>query len=197
VDVPRSHRDQTPGSYFHLVSRGNNRQPIFDEVLRDYFLTRLAAVAQEFDWSVYAYALMTNHFHLVLEIGTNGISDGMQRLNLNLARASNARFGRINHCLGDRFWSTPLKSDGHLLASLRYTLWNPARAGVGKDPADSTWTSFRASVGLDWPRGVAVDRLLAHFGRTPATGRDAFRRFVWSGRERCREPWQDGQGILR
>jgi REP element-mobilizing transposase RayT len=196
--MPRQHRDETPNAYFHVVSRGNNQQVIFDDELRRFFLCRLGAFAEEYDWFVYAYALMSNHFHLVMEIGTKGISSGMQGLNLNFARASNARFGRINHCLGQRFWSARLKTDSHLYSSIRYTLWNPARAGVGAHPAESNWSSFRASIGLEWEPGVlAVDRLLAHFGPSPEKGRDAMRRFVWAGRERCVEPWQDGVGILR
>ncbi len=195
--MPRPPRDEEPGAYFHVVGRGNNRQPVFDDVLRRFFLDRLGAVAKSHDWGVYAYALMTNHFHLVLQVGDSGMSDGMQRLNLALARASNARFDRINHCLGQRFWSVKLETDEHFLASVRYTLWNPARGGVGAHPGDSRWSSFRATAGLDWPHeALAVTRLLAHFGPSPQRGRDAFKRFVWDGRERCRQPWQGGTGIL-
>ena len=196
--MPRQPRDETPNAYFHVACRGNNRQAIFDDELRRLFLRRLAAVAGDHEWFVYAYALMTNHFHLVLQIGTKGMSAGMQQLNLSFARASNARLGRINHCLGQRFWSTQLKNDSHLLSSIRYTLWNPARAGVGVHPAESNWSSFRASIGLDWPHdALSVDRLLAHFGHNPEKARDALRKFVWDGRERCIQPWQDGAGILR
>ena len=195
--MPRQPREEEPGGYYHVVGRGNNRQPIFDDVLRHFFLDRLAAVRKSHGWSVYAYALMTNHFHLVLEIGDDGLSDGMQRLNLAFARASNARFDRINHCLGQRFWSVRLASEEQFKASLRYTLWNPARAGVGAHPGDSRWSSFRATVGLDWPHdALALTRLLAHFGPSPQSGRDRFKRFVWDGRERCRQPWQDGTGLL-
>ena len=140
---------------------------------------------------------MTNHYHLVLQIGTEGISDGMQELNFAFARASNARFDRINHCLGERFWSSQLETNHHLYSSIRYTLWNPARAGVGRHPAESCWTSFRASIGLDWaPDGLALRLAPAHFGRSPEKGRDALRRFVWDGRGGCLQPWQKGAGIL-
>ncbi len=197
MPVPRQPRDEEPGAYYHVVGRGNDGQPIFDDVLRRFFLDRLGAVTKSHGWAVYAYALMTNHFHLVLEIGDDGLSEGMQRLNLALARASNARFGRINHCLGQRFWSVKLESDEHFLASVRYTIWNPARAGFGAHPGDSRWSSFRASAGLDWPHdALAVPRLLAHFGTSPERGRNSFKRFVWDGRERCRQPWRGGTGIL-
>jgi putative transposase len=195
--MSRYPRIEVPGGYYHVVSRGNNKQPIFDEALRRVFISHLDHTVRTFGWTVYAYALMTNHYHLVFQIGDCGLSDGMHRLNLGFARASNARFDRINHCVGRTYWSTLLETDAHLYSSLRYTLWNPARAGVGAHPADTPWASFRASIGLDWPpECLAVQKLLAHFGNTPDKGRDALRRFIWAGRERCRLPWQGGRGIL-
>jgi REP element-mobilizing transposase RayT len=171
---------------------------IFDDTLRRLHLLHLGEIAPAFDWEVYAWALMSNHYHMVFKIGELGLSEGMHQLNLRLARASNGRFGRINHCLGQRYWSTHIESDQHFFASVRYTLWNPVRAGIGAHPGDSGWTSFQATVGLEWPpRVLAATQLLAHFGSKPDRARAAFARFVSSGRERCLAPWQDGAGILR
>jgi len=196
--MSRPPRIEVPFGYYHVNSRGNNKQEIFDDVLREFFRFELTLVARQFDWSVYAWAMMTNHFHLVLQIGEKGLSDGMQRLNYTLARASNARFGRINHCVGDRFYSTHIENDDHLFRSIRYALWNPARAGIGAHPAECNWTSFQASAGLTWvTEPLATWRLLRRFSRTPAAAQEAFRAFVSDGSERCLAPWQDGVGILR
>lgn len=194
--MPRALRVETPG-FYHVVSRGNNKQPIFDDVLRSATLFHLDAVAREFDWCVYAWAIMSNHVHWVIEVGDLGLSAGMQRLNLGIARMSNARFGRINHCVGDRYSSTPIESERHLHRSIRYALWNPARAGVGKHPGDSNWTSFRASVGAETPHpALALNRLLALFGTAPIRAHRSLERFIESGRERCLAPWDGGAGIL-
>ncbi len=196
-DMPRQPREVVPGAFYHLVSRGNNRQPIFDDWLRGQFPFRLDLVSRRYDWSVVAWALMPNHFHLVLQIGAAGLSDGMRELNTGFAVASNARFGRINHCLGERFWSRELKTEQHLFASIRYALWNPARAGFGEHPGDCNWTSYRASAGLDHqPRALALGHLLGHFGPNPAQARRSFRRFVTEGAGRCRQPWNGGAGIV-
>ena len=134
--MPRQRRSEVAGASYHIVSRGNNKQPIFDDVLRELFRLQLDIVRRRFDWEVYAWALMTNHFHLVLKIGDAGLSNGMRQLNTGFALASNARFGRINHCVGERFYSRQITSEHQLFASIRYTLWNPARAGIGERPAD-------------------------------------------------------------
>src|SRR4051794_14709446 len=149
--IARPPRIEVPGAYYHVVARGNDRQPIFDDALRSVFLLQATRVAARYGWLVFAYALMSNHFHLVLQLGTRGLSNGMCELNGGFARASNARFGRIDHCFGRRFWSAQLDTDAHLLASVRYTMWNPARAGRGDRPEDSQWTSFRSTAGLDHP----------------------------------------------
>ena len=90
-----------------------------------------------------------------------------------------------------------LESDRHLLASVRYAMWNPPRADVCDVPAESAWTSFRASTGLDWaPEVLAARELLAHVGRTPNAARRALSRFVSEGRVRCQAPWQDRDGSV-
>src|SRR5262249_22986912 len=147
-DVGRRHRHQQPGEYYHVVSRGNNKQVIFDDELRSLFLRTLQLVSAASAWRVLAFALMRNHYHLVLKVGADGLSPGMCVLNTRFARASNGRFGRINHCFGQRFWSAHLETEHYLLNSVRYCHWNPARAQICTEPGESHWTSYRASIGF-------------------------------------------------
>ncbi len=65
--MARGRRVEVPG-YYHVVARGNNRQEIFDDYLRPVFLVQLDDAAARFDWVVQAWALMSNHFHLVFRI---------------------------------------------------------------------------------------------------------------------------------
>jgi REP element-mobilizing transposase RayT len=176
--MPRKPRLQAPGLH-HVTTRGNNKQILFDDVLRPVFLDRLCIIATAYRWRVIAWALMTNHFHLVLEVGELGLAAGMQRLNLFLACLSNRQFGRVNHSLGRPYWNEPLEEEGHLEAALRYVLLNPVRATVVEHPADSTWTSYRASAGLERPHpALALEALLAFFGTTPLAAHAAFAAFI-------------------
>ena len=188
--MPRKLRHQESGAYYHVVSRGNNQQIIFDDELRRLFLQRLLSVTIQFEWRVLAFALMSNHYHLVLKIGDYGLSDGMCGLNGWFARTSNGRFDRINHCFGQRFWSAQLETQHYVLNSVRYCHWNPSRAQIVGDPSESIWTSFRASVGLDEPHPVlARDELLGLFHTDPDRARHALSGFVAEGRVRCQAPW--------
>jgi REP element-mobilizing transposase RayT len=186
------HRLIVPDGLYHVTSRGNNKQVIFDDELRRLHIWSLGYVAEDFGWTVLAWAVMSNHYHLILRIGDGGLAEGMQRLNLRLARASNARFGRINHALGAPYWSRHIDSPEYFEASLLYTLWNPARAGRGAHPVDSDWSSYRATMGLDWaPKALAARELLGYFGRTPEDARQAFERFVTGGAEEAIRPWAE------
>jgi REP element-mobilizing transposase RayT len=189
--MARQPRIEVPGGYYHVTARGNDRQPIFDDALRAIFLAQTARAAVRHGWLVYGWALMSNHFHLVVQLRSGGLSSGMCELNGGFARAANARFGRIDHCFGRRFWSQHLETDRHLLASIRYAMWNPVRAGLVDHPRDSSWTSFRTTVGLDHPSSLLAHReLLEHFGAEAVHARRAFFRYVSEGRVRCQAPWQ-------
>jgi putative transposase len=162
---------------------------IFDEALRLWFLRTLVRISVAQEWRVIAYALMSTHYHLVLRVGETGLSNGMWQLNNGFARASNERFERINHCFGQRFWSRHLDSDDYLRTSIRYCMWNPPRAGVCNEPAESRWTSFRGSVGLDDPHPVlATNDLLALFDSDPSVARTAFFDYVQEGPVPCQAP---------
>jgi REP element-mobilizing transposase RayT len=169
-------RDQTPGLH-HVSIRGNNKRLIFrDDNDRAEFLEILDRVALDEGWALYAYALMTNHFHLVMRIGEHGLGDGMCRLNTAYATWFNVHNERINHLFGKRYWSERLTSDRRLRAALRYVIQNPRRAGIPGPLESHTWTSYAATIGLALsPVRLARDELLAHFASDPARAIELFR----------------------
>ncbi len=145
-------RIEVPYGYYHVGTRGNNKRSIYaDDRDRDLFLLLLRRVARRYGWSFYAYCLMGNHYHLVLQIGEDGISRGMCELNTGWAITYNSRHERVNHLLGRRFWSELITSDAYLLEACRYVVQNPVRAGVCAACEDWTWSSYRATIGLAPP----------------------------------------------
>jgi len=145
-------RIEVPYGYYHVVTRGNNRRAIYlDDRDRELFLIILRRVARRYGWSFLAYCLMGNHYHFVLQLGESGISRGMCELNTAYAATHNVRHGSSNHLFGRRFWSELVTTDEQLLATTRYVVQNPVRAGLCATCEDWSWSSYRATVGLAIP----------------------------------------------
>jgi len=190
--MARARRVEIPGGYYHLGTRGNNKRRIFDDDAdRAVFLMRLRRTARRHGWTVLAYCLMTNHYHLVLQLGEGGLSRGMCELNGGYATSYNVRHGRSNHLFGRRFWDELIEGDGHLYETCRYVVLNPLRVGLRDDPRDWRWSSYRACAGFEHaPAFLAVGDLLTFFGSDPARAQAAYRTFVQEGHGRCQAPSQ-------
>ena len=93
-------RDESPG-YHHVVTRGNNKRKIFKaDKDRGFFCLTVDRVAKKYGWTVLAYVLMDNHYHLVISVGERGLSAGMCELNTAYAVWFNQEHGRVNHLFG-------------------------------------------------------------------------------------------------
>ena len=104
--MSRPLRLNVPGACFHLVARGNAREFVFvDDPDRRVFLELLGKVVERFGWIVYAYCLMGNHYHLVVETPLGNLSRGMALLNGGYARSFNGRYQRCGHVCQARFRS--------------------------------------------------------------------------------------------
>jgi putative transposase len=181
--MARPLRLNVPGVCFHLIARGNNKQFVF--LAEDDFVTFLELfrlVIERFDWVVYAYCLMGNHYHLVVETPRGNVSRGMAQLNSGFARHFNRRYGHCGHVFQARFTSILVESDTSLKKVCRYAVLNPIRAGICREPQEWLWSSYRATAGIDQPPDwLASDRLLAGFGPDRARAQAAYRQFVFAG----------------
>jgi len=132
--MPRLARLDAPLVLHHVWDRGIERRSIFaDDEDRSEFLGRLAALVRAEHFAVYAWALMSNHFHLLLRTGNRGLSSSMQVLLGGYAAAFNCRHERCGHLFQNRFKSTVVDEDGYCLELVRYIHLNPLRAGVVAD----------------------------------------------------------------
>jgi REP element-mobilizing transposase RayT len=178
--MARPLRIEFSGALYHVTSRGDRREPIFeDDEDRQRFLLVLAEVVDRFNWLCHAYCLMTNHYHLVIETPDGNLSKGMRHLNGVYTQASNRRHKRTGHLFQGRFKGILVDKESYLLEVARYVVLNPVRAGMVKEPQAWEWSSFRAMVGdIPSPGWLATDGLLAMFSKQRATARKRYRQFV-------------------
>ncbi|HET7712134.1 MAG TPA: transposase [Thermoanaerobaculia bacterium] len=148
--MARALRTDFPGAVHHVTSRGNERRPIFfDDRDREAFLDFLGQAVQRFGWSLTAYVLMTNHFHLVLQTPEPNLSRGMHWLNTAYVGWFNRRHERSGHLYGGRFKAFLIEKETYLLEVLRYVVLNPVRAQLVDRPENYRWSSFRATAGVE------------------------------------------------
>ena len=167
--MARPLRIQFPGAIYHVISRGNARAPIFlDDHDRRAFLAELTHVAERLDWWYWAYCLMGNHYHLVVETVQPTLSRGMRDLNGNYSLGFNRRHGRIGHLFQGRYRGILIDKDGYLPHVIRYVVMNPVRAGLVETPHGWYWSSFLATADLaDRPPRLAARKVLALFDPNP------------------------------
>ena len=158
-----------PGYPHHVIQRGNNGQPIFEET-SDYeaLLTMLHENSRKFGVALHAYVLMSNHFHLLATPdATDGLPRMMQGVGRSYVRYFNQRQRRTGTLWEGRYKSTLLQADRHLLACMVYMDLNPVRAGLAADAGDYPWSSHGHYIGSRADRLVEPHPLFWALGNTP------------------------------
>ncbi len=179
----RPRRILVSGGLYHVTTRGNDRCPIVADDADRYGLTRtISAVVVRYSWICYAWCLMDNHHHLLVETPLPNLADGMCQLNGTYSRRFNRRHQRRDHRFGGRYYAVLIERDRHLLSAARYIVLNRVRAGMCVHPADWPWSSYRALAGIDEPPTfLAQDLLLGQFARDRARARALFVEYVADG----------------
>lgn len=190
--MARPLRIEYPGALYHVTSRGNARQPIFvDDGDRQVFIRHLGAVVEAHRWLLYAYCLMTNHYHLLVETPEPDLSRGMRRLNGHYCQTFNRRHRRVGHVLQGRFSGILVERESHLLELARYIVLNPVRAGMTEAPETFPWSSLQAAIGVAAaPPWLVKSDLLARFGSA-----ERYLAFVREGIGR-ESPWSGVRGFV-
>jgi putative transposase len=142
--MARANRVQPAGGYFHVVARAVPGQPLFrDDVDRRVFLEPMNRVTRRRGWQLWAYCLMTTHYHVVVATPEADLSRGMQYVNGVYALRFNRRWDRFGHLFAERFASRLIESEEYLYEACRYVFDNPVRAGLCDAPAKWPWSGGR------------------------------------------------------
>ena len=199
--MPRQPRLDTPGALHHILGRGIERTKIFrKEEDRIDFIERLAELCREKALVVYAWALMSNHYHLLVRTGAQPLSGSMRRLLTGYVVNFNRRNKRYGHLFQNRYKSIICEDDPYLLELTRYIHLNPLRAGIVgslKELNKYKWTGHRFLMGKaknDWQE---VDTVLAYFGRRRKEAIVKYESFIREGIAAGRRPELTGGGLVR
>ena len=176
--MPRRARIVFANCPHHIVQRGHCRNDVFfGDFDRADYLGTLAECREALRFKVYAYCLMGNHVHLVVDPGAtpSTISVLMKRLAGRHARRLNLRNSWSGSLWESRFKCSPIETDRYLLTCGRYVDMNPVRAGIVSVPEAYAWSSYRARAGLiacDW---LDSDPAIEALASTVARQRECYR----------------------
>ena len=163
--MARKLRVEIEGGLYHVITRGNDRQDVF-HCPEDFqkFIALLAKQKDRSGFFLYAYCLMTNHAHLLLERQKETVGNIMQRVLTGYSQYYNRRYKRVGHVFQGRHKAILCESQTYLAKLVRYIHLNPVRARMVSAPEEYPYSSHQAYVGQEEPGIVDVDPVLRHFG---------------------------------
>ncbi|PIQ85464.1 MAG: addiction module toxin RelE [Candidatus Omnitrophica bacterium CG11_big_fil_rev_8_21_14_0_20_45_26] len=192
--MARSLRLQFPGAYYHVFSRGNEKREIVREEY-DYrmFLSILVECAEKDEVVIYAYCIMPNHFHLLIQTKQANLAVFMKRLIGTYTMRFNYRHERVGHLFQGRYKSIVIDKDTYLLELSRYIHLNPCKAKLVDNPVDYVWSSMRYFVRDEPPSFLGSLEIMNQF-QSPVD----YQTFVHKGLITNINPLQNavGNGIL-
>ncbi|NVF12142.1 transposase [Anaerococcus sp. AGMB00486] len=140
--MPRLARSIQNYNYFHIMTKGINKENIFysdfykNQIIRYYF-------DEKYDWDILAYAIMDNHTHFLVRVdNTEILSNIMKSINIRYSILYNNIEDRNGHLFQNRFKSSPIKSERQLFECTRYIHNNPVFAYIAKSPKDYKFSSY-------------------------------------------------------
>lgn len=141
--MPRTARRYHPFQYYQVFNRGINLENIFrsrEDYLR--FLEKLAEFRQRFDWIIYSYCLLPDHYHLQIKARNDRLSDIIQALQTSHGVYFNKRYRHFGAVFINRFKSILVQKDTYFLQLSKYIHLNPVKAGLAKKPLDYPYSSY-------------------------------------------------------
>jgi putative transposase len=173
----RPPRIYIPGVSAHVFQRGHNRSPIFDEAFdHDHFLFLVRYAARRYGTDVHAFALMTNHYHLIATPrDASALPRTMQAIDGGYTRYYNRKHGRIGTLWSARYRAKLILDEAYWLTCLKYVEHNPVNAHMVSAPAEYRWSSYRVHAFGAFNDWLVPHRVYQQLGETPTERQQAYR----------------------
>ncbi len=142
--MPRAAREKSQSETYHIMLRGINQQQIFEDE-EDYqkFIEIIENYQAICEYKVFAYCLMGNHIHLLMEFKKEPIEQVFKRIGSKYVYWYNVKYQRKGHLFQDRFKSEPVDDDPYFLTVIRYIHQNPVKAGLCKKVDEYKYSSYK------------------------------------------------------
>ena len=198
--MPRQARLDSAGTLHHIILRGIEKRQIFDDDLdRENFVSRMGQLALETKTNIYAWSLLTNHVHILLRSGPEGLPQYMRRLLTGYAQAYNRRHKRYGHLFQNRYKSIVCEEDVYFQELVRYIHLNPLRAGLVQKLVQLDrypWSGHWILMGKGKYPWQDADSVISWFGDRAGQARRIYRRFVFEGIKQGHRPELVGGGLI-
>ena len=202
--MSRPLRIQYPDAYYHVTCRGNEQREIFrNSEDRKVFFRLLARSLDVFEVRLLSYALMPNHFHLLVCTPKGNLSEFMRHFNISYTGSFNRKYHRSGHLYQGRYKAFLIDSDNYLLEVSRYIHLNPLRM-KSKEPLEQRWQDLLIADSTSLPgylnskhrqAFVHYTTILGYFGGDGRRASHDFKKFVAEGMEKdIPNPLEKGKG---
>ncbi len=180
--MARKPRVEFDGAFYHVIVRGNQRQRTFhDDPDRITYLERIEHYRQRYGFRLYAYVLMPNHVHLLMETKSVPLSKIMQGIQASYTQSYNRRHRKVGHLFQGRYKAILCDRNAYLLELVRYIHLNPGRLRVPEDPWRYRWSSHAAYLAKASPVKVDTQEVLSQFSSQLGVARRAYQSFLKDG----------------
>jgi len=154
-----------PDAVYHVINRGNRRDPIFtcDDDRRE-FLRRLQLAVRKHRLVLHGWCLMPNHYHLLIETPGANISRAMHDFQSSYANWFRIKYRRVGSVFQSRYKAVLVENTEYLLTALAYIHLNPVRAGIAEAPEKFAWSSHRIYTGKAKDEMTTTARVLTEAG---------------------------------
>lgn len=178
--MARKPRIEFDGAFYHVITRGNQKQKIFKDVSDcQKYLQILTIYKNRYHCRLYAYILMSNHVHLLIETKDTPLSKILQGINQSYTLYFNRRYRMVGHLFQGRYKAILCDQDAYLLALLKYIHQNPLRAKIVETLKDYPWSSHHAYAGKNNPLAlIDIDQVLRMLSGNNDRARNKYRQFM-------------------
>ena len=178
--MARKPRIEFEGAFYHVVTRGNQRQKIFKDK-SDFlkYLEILTSYKNRYNYFLYAYVLMSNHIHLLVETQKNPLSKILQGINQSYTVYFNRKYKTVGHLFQGRYKAIICDKEEYLLSLIKYIHLNPLRAKVVKTLEEYQWSSHNGYIKKSaTDKLIDTDQVLRMFSEDKAKARKLYRIYM-------------------